>query len=259
MIGNMIDTHSHIYGEEYDGDRDAVMSAAKEADVESIMLVNVDTTTIDRMKQAHSLYADCTYMAMGLHPTSVTESFAAGLALVDSELRTGAYRAVGEVGIDLYWDTTYKDLQIEAFESQVEMSLAYGLPLIIHTRKAFAELFASLKRFQGRELHGVFHCFGGGIEEAKKAISLGFYLGIGGVVTYKISSLPDVLSRLSPDRLLLETDAPYLSPVPYRGKRNEPAYMAAVRDKIASVFSITAQKVDEMTTKNAQELFKLER
>ncbi len=254
----MIDTHSHIYGEEYDDDREAVVKSALEAGVESVMLANVDTATIDRMKRMHSEYADWTYMAMGLHPTSVTESFQSDLLLIDSELRSGAYKAVGEVGIDLYWDTAYKDLQIKAFECHVEMALSYGLPLIIHTRKAFAELFASLKRFHGKELHGVFHCFGGGIEEAKKAISIGFYLGIGGVVTYKNSSLPDVLSKVSLDSLVLETDAPYLAPVPYRGKRNEPAYMASVRDRIASIYSVTAQKVDETTTKNAKELFKLE-
>ena len=254
----LIDTHNHIYLDDFDPEQDTLIATARESGIEALLLPNVDTTTIERMLDVCERYPRYAYPMMGLHPTSVQADYGKDLRTVETWLGKKTFCGIGEIGIDLYWDTAYKDLQIKAFECQVEMALSYGLPLIIHTRKAFAELFASLKRFHGKELHGVFHCFGGGIEEAKKAISIGFYLGIGGVVTYKNSSLPDDLSKVSLDSLVLETDAPYLAPVPYRGKRNEPAYMASVRDRIASIYSVTAQKVDETTTKNAKELFKLE-
>ena len=253
----MIDTHSHIYSEEFDADRAEVIARAKTVGVEHVVLANVDSATLEPMRELVQAYPDFCSMAVGLHPTSVTADYHAELERVESDLKRGGYVAIGEIGIDLYWDETFKLEQIRVFEQQLQWSIDYQLPVIIHTRKAFAEVFASLSKFKGAGLRGVFHCFGGGIEEAKKAVSLGFLLGIGGVVTYKNSHLSEILREIGVDSLLLETDAPYLSPVPYRGKRNEPQYMLETVRTLSTVFQLSVEKIDEITTKNAKKLFNI--
>lgn len=251
----MIDTHSHIYSEEFDADRAEVIAGAQAVGVEKVMLVNVDSSTLQPMREAVTRYPDFFKVAVGLHPTSVTADYTKELERVATELKRGDYSAVGEIGIDLYWDETFKAEQIIVFETQLQWAIDYDLPVIIHTRKAFAEVFASLSKF--KSLRGVFHCFGGGIEEAKKAVSLGFFLGIGGVVTYKNSNLSDILLQIGLEHVLLETDAPYLPPVPYRGKRNEPKFLVEIAQKLALLFQLPIEKVDEVTTNNAKNLFNI--
>lgn len=253
----MIDTHSHIYSEEFDTDRAEVIARAKTVGVEHVVLANVDSATLEPMRELAQVYPDFCSMAVGLHPTSVTEDYQAELERVEAELKRGDYVAIGEIGIDLYWDETFKQEQIRVFETQLQWAIDYDLPVIIHTRKAFAEVFASLSKFKGLGLRGVFHCFGGGIEEAKKAVSLGFFLGIGGVVTYKNSNLSDILLQIGVEHVLLETDAPYLPPVPYRGKRNEPKFLVEIAQKLALVFQLPVGKIDEITTNNAKRLFNI--
>ena len=254
----MIDTHSHIYGPEYADDRADVISRAIDAGVSKVLLANVDMSTIAQMLDCHTQYPDFTSMAMGLHPTSVKEDWQTELRNVEDALRSGqSYNALGEVGLDLYWDRTFEAEQEQVLEQQLDWAISLDLPVILHIRKAHAETFKLLNRFKGKTIRGVFHCFGGGVEEARKAVDMGFYLGIGGVVTYKNSNLGDIIKLIGINHILLETDAPYLSPVPQRGKRNEPYNLVYIRDHLSSIFQINSQKVDEITTKNAQELFQI--
>ena len=254
----MIDTHSHIYGPEYADDRADVISRAIDAGVSKVLLANVDTSTIVEMLDCHKQYPDFTSMAMGLHPTSVKEDWQVELRNVEDALRNGQpYNAIGEVGLDLYWDRTFEAEQERALEQQLDWAISLDLPVILHIRKAHAETFKVLNRFKGKTIRGVFHCFGGGVEEARKAVDMGFYLGIGGVVTYKNANLGEIIKPIGINHILLETDAPYLSPVPQRGKRNEPYNLVYIRDHLSSIFQINSQKVDEITTKNAQELFQI--
>lgn len=252
----MIDTHSHIYGPEFDEDRDFVVARAKEANVTKSILANVDTTTIDQMYRCHEEYPDFTVMAMGLHPTSVNNNYKEDLKTIENQLNEKKFVAIGEIGLDLYWDRTFEKEQITVLEQQIDWALSLDLPMILHIRKAYAETFKVLDRFKGKDFHGVFHCFGGGIEEAKKAVSMGFALGIGGVVTYKNSNLGEIISPIGIDHIILETDAPYLSPVPNRGKRNEPANLLYVKERLASIFQRKSEIIDEITTENAKKIFK---
>lgn len=252
----MIDTHSHIYDPDFDSDRVEVVNRAIEAGVEKVLLANVDTSTIEQMLQCHSQYPDFTSMAMGLHPTSVKEDWLLELRNVEDALRAGdKYHAIGEIGLDLYWDKTFIAEQEKALEQQLDWAISLDLPVILHIRKAHAETFKVLNKFKGKTIRGVFHCFGGGVEEARKAVDMGFLLGIGGVVTYKNSNLGEIIAPIGINHILLETDAPYLSPVPNRGKRNEPSDLVYVRDHLGLIFHKNPQKVDEITTKNARQLF----
>ena len=252
----MIDTHSHIYDPDFDSDRVEVVNRAIEAGVGKVLLANVDTSTIEQMLQCHSQYPDFTSMAMGLHPTSVKEDWLLELRNVEDALRAGdKYHAIGEIGLDLYWDKTFIAEQEKALEQQLDWAISLDLPVILHIRKAHAETFKVLNKFKGKTIRGVFHCFGGGVEEARKAVDMGFLLGIGGVVTYKNSNLGEIIAPIGINHILLETDAPYLSPVPNRGKRNEPSNLVYVRDHLGLIFHKNPQKVDEITTKNARQLF----
>ena len=251
----MIDTHSHIYSAEFDADRTAVVAAAQAAGVEHLLLANEDLGSIVRLHLSHYSFPYFCSMAMGLHPESVGADFRNTLQQIGDELARGNYCAIGEIGLDLYWDTTYSAEQRQALEQQLDWALTFDLPVILHVRKAFPEMFASLAKFKNKPLRGVFHCFGGGVEEARKAVSLGFVLGVGGVFTYKNSGLPDILRPIGLQYLVLETDAPFLAPVPHRGRRNEPQFMAAVARKMAEIFDTSIEKIDEITTKNAENLF----
>lgn len=251
----MIDTHTHIYMEEYDEDRDTVVNNALQNKVSHVVLPNVDADSIDRLHRCHNLYPDFTSTAMGLHPTSVDDNYETHLAAVKNDLFSGNHVAVGEIGLDLYWDKTFARQQEIVLTTQLNWALELNLPVILHVRKAYAEIFKILSKFNNRGLRGVFHCFGGGVEEVKKAVSLGFFIGIGGVLTYKNSTLPSVIENVKLENILLETDAPFLSPVPYRGKRNEPAYLANVAPVLSSIFNVDDEIVDKITTENARTLF----
>ena len=251
----MIDTHTHIYMEEYDEDRDTVVNNALQNKVSHVVLPNVDADSIDRLHRCHNLYPEFTSTAMGLHPTSVDDNYETHLAAVKNDLFSGNHVAVGEIGLDLYWDKTFARQQEIVLTTQLNWALELDLPVILHVRKAYAETFKILSKFNNRGLRGVFHCFGGGVEEVKKAVSLGFFIGIGGVLTYKNSTLPSVIENVKLENILLETDAPFLSPVPYRGKRNEPAYLAKVAPVLSSIFNVDDEIVDKITTENARTLF----
>lgn len=252
----MIDTHSHIYSEEFDADRTEVVRRAKDAGVERIIMPNVDSESLQRMLDTEKQYPNYCYAAIGLHPTSVEEKYRDVLDLVWSELERRKYVAVGEIGLDFYWDKTFIQEQVIAFQTQVEWALEYNLPIIIHVRNSHKETIEALKPFKRKGLRGVFHCFTGGRKEADEIFALGdFLLGIGGVVTFKNSGLAENLKDIPLQKLLLETDSPYLTPTPYRGKRNESAYMALVCNKLAEVYGIPIEAIDRITTRNADNLF----
>ena len=252
----MIDTHSHIYSEEFDADRTEVVRRAKDAGVERIIMPNVDSESLQRMLDTEKQYPDYCYATIGLHPTSVEENYRDVLDLVRSELERRKYVAVGEIGLDFYWDKTFIQEQVIAFQTQVEWALEYNLPIIIHVRNSHKETIEVLKPFKSKGLRGVFHCFTGGRKEADEIFALGdFLLGIGGVVTFKNSGLAENLKDIPLQKLLLETDSPYLTPTPYRGKRNESAYMALVCNKLAEVYGIPIEDIDRITSRNADNLF----
>jgi TatD DNase family protein len=194
---------------------------------------------------------------MGLHPTDVKENYLSELQTIKENLFAQKHCAVGEIGIDLYWDKTFVNEQVIAFEEQINWAKELNLPALIHIRKSFEEVFASLQRIKNSMPKGILHCFSGGIQEAKKAVELGLLLGIGGVVTYKNTNLPEILQQVGIQHLVLETDAPYLAPVPYRGKRNEPKFMLEVLKKLAEIFALPEEKIDEITTENARKLFNI--
>ena len=252
----MIDTHSHIYSEEFDADRTEVVRRAKDAGVERIIMPNVDSESLQRMLDTEKQYPDYCYATIGLHPTSVEENYRDVLDLVRSELERRKYVAVGEIGLDFYWDKTFIQEQVIAFQTQVEWALEYNLPIIIHVRNSHKETIEALKPFKSKGLRGVFHCFTEGRKEADEIFALGdLLLGIGGVVTFKNSGLAENLKDIPLQKLLLETDSPYLTPTPYRGKRNESAYMALVCNKLAEVYGIPIEDIDRITSRNADNLF----
>lgn len=252
----MIDTHSHIYSEDFDADRTEVIHRALQAGVTRIIMPNVDSGSLPGMLETERMFPDVCLAAIGLHPTSVKENYRDELALVKSELERRKYMAIGEIGIDLYWDKTFYTEQVFALQTQVQWALDSNLPVIIHVRDSHKETIEALQPFKNKGLRGVFHCFTGSSKEAEEIAELGdFMLGIGGVVTFKNSGLAGNLKDIPLTKLVLETDTPYLAPVPFRGKRNEPAYTALVRDKLAEVYQVSAEEIDEITTRNAEKLF----
>ncbi|WP_430810833.1 MULTISPECIES: TatD family hydrolase [unclassified Carboxylicivirga] len=254
----MIDTHTHIYLPEFDVDRDDVIRRAKEAGVETLLLPNVDETTIAAMHELETCSAGYCQSMMGLHPTSVKANYEAVLQIIKKHLDTRPYVAVGEVGVDLYWDKTYRNEQTQAFEQQIIWAKQKNLPLVIHCRDAFDEVFEVVDKHADEHLRGVFHSFGGGDAEAQRIMDYGnFMLGINGVVTFKNTNLREVLAKVPMDYLVLETDAPYLAPVPKRGRRNEPSYLGKIAETIASVNNCSTEDVINQTTVNAQRLFAL--
>jgi TatD DNase family protein len=251
-----IDSHAHIYKEEFDSDREEVLRKAKEAGVDKIVMPNIDHTSIDAMMELELKHPATCYATMGLHPCSVKKDFERELYLVEQWLSKRVFHAIGEMGTDLHWDKTFWDQQKEAFTVQVGWAKKYRLPLIIHCRESINETIELLENIGDSKITGVFHCFNGTVEQAEKIIALGFYLGIGGVATFKNSGLDKVMPSLDVSKLLLETDSPYLAPVPHRGKRNEPAYIPLVADKIIELKKITLADL-QITTKSAAKLFNL--
>lgn len=253
----LIDTHTHIYDPAFDLDREAAVQRALEAGVSMMLMPNVDVSTLQPMLETHELFPDCTRMMMGLQPEEVKEDYKSVLALMERELDRNIYIGVGEIGLDFYWDTTFEHEQLDAFETQLGWAKQLHLPLSIHCRNAFSFMARILEKHQDGGLHGVMHCFTGSEEEAQVYLDLGFHLGLGGVTTYKNCAVKDFLCNIPLDRIVLETDAPYLSPVPHRGKRNEPAFMADTAKRIAEIYQIPLEELAETTTNNVKSLFKI--
>lgn len=254
----MIDTHSHIYGSEFDEDREYVVQRARQAGVECILLPNINEASIVPMLSLCQSYPDYCYPMMGLHPEDVADDYLQVLERMEERLKAPShpYIAVGEVGLDFYWDASRAAQQIDAFTRQIEWAARYRLPLVIHSRNAQAQLVQALRPYASEGLTGVFHCFGGTVEEAQELLTFeGFVLGIGGVSTFKKSSLPEVLQTVPLQRVVLETDAPYLAPVPYRGKRNESAYVAEVMLKVADIYNVSPAEVENVTNANVMHVF----
>lgn len=249
-----VDTHTHIYLPEFDGDRAQIMQNAKHAGVEITIMPAIDSSTHEVMLTVESTYENC-FSMIGLHPCSVNQDYEKELAIVKQYLQKRKFIAIGEIGLDFYWDKTFTQQQYEAFHQQIKIALQYDLPIVIHSRNAVDECIDVVKQNPG--VKGVFHCFSGNEEQARKIIELDFMLGIGGVVTFKNAGLDKVMEKVGFTHAILETDAPYLAPVPYRGKRNEPAYTRIVAEKLSSICNCSIEKVAELTTENAGRLFKL--
>ena len=252
---HIIDTHTHLYLEDFKDDIEEVMSRASFEGVTKFYLPNIDSSSIDDLLRLEEKYPEQCIAMMGLHPCSVKENYKNELKLVEEWLKKRPFAAVGEIGLDYYWDKTFTKEQKEAFQLQIEWALQHNLPIVIHSRDSLHDCIDIVRQNQNGKLKGIFHCFGGSAEEAKKIMDLGFLMGIGGVVTYKKAGLPKILSGIPVAHLVLETDAPYLTPVPFRGKRNEPAYLKYVIEKIAEAKNLSAFEIIEATTANAQNLF----
>ncbi|MEQ8910496.1 MAG: TatD family hydrolase [Vicingaceae bacterium] len=254
----LIDTHTHLYSEQFSEDREAMIQRAIEAGVEKFFLPNIDSSSVKGMKELAVKYPLRCYPMMGLHPCSVNDKVEEELALVKKELDEANYLAVGEIGIDLYWDKSFQAQQEMAFRQQIEWAKEKNLPIVIHCREAFDEILNIVDEVNDDRLSGIFHCFTGSLEQAQHILNYGdFKLGIGGVVTFKNAGLDKVVGQLKLEDLVLETDSPYLAPAPFRGKRNESAYVEKVAEKIADIYGISAPEVAEVTTKSALEIFKL--
>lgn len=255
---NLIDTHAHLYLPEFHVDFEDVVSRAKKAGVYKILLPNIDTESIESLKQTVLFDPSFFIPMIGLHPTSVKEDWEHRLNIVYHELKTNNYIAIGEIGLDLYWDQTFKTQQIKAFEKQLQWSIEKQLPVAIHSRNANEEVIRSIKKVGVDSLRGVFHSFGGSREELENILELPFFfIGINGIITFKNSGLCDVLRCCDIERIVLETDAPYLAPVPYRGKRNEPAYLTEIAKELAAIFGMTEEEVAEITSRNAEKVFNI--
>ncbi|KFA96812.1 TatD family hydrolase [Vibrio sp. ER1A] len=253
----MIDTHAHIYATEFDNDRDEVVQRARAAGIEHILLPNIDLESIEPMLATEAAYPELCRSMMGLHPCYVDGDVEQTLKTIYSWFDKHNFIAVGEIGIDLYWDKTYKAEQERAFITQLNWAKELDLPVVVHTRDSIEETLTLLKGEQDGNLSGVFHCFGGNLDEAKAINDLGFHLGLGGVSTFKNSGMDIVIPELDLGWVILETDCPYLAPVPHRGKRNEPAYTELVLKRIADVRTMSEQQILDITTQNAKSLFRL--
>lgn len=253
-----IDTHSHIYLEDFDNDRSEVLERAIKNSVNTIILPAIDSKNYDAMWQCYNINTKLQRMMIGVHPESVNENYSEELIFIENELKHNyqSYVGIGEIGIDLYWDTTYLEEQKIVLQRQLQWSIDYNLPVCIHQRNSLNVILDILNDFSG-DLRGVFHCFTGSIDEAMQIVKLGFYLGIGGVVTFKNSNLVETIKNIGLDNLVLETDAPYLTPAPYRGKRNESSYIPIIANKIADILDVNVDIVSAKTTANAKKLFSL--
>ncbi|MFZ2904595.1 MAG: TatD family hydrolase [Cyclobacteriaceae bacterium] len=250
-----IDSHAHIYSEQFDVDRIDMMHRAEEAGVGKIYMPNIDHTSVDGMLELESKYPSICFPMMGLHPCSVDKDFEKELYIVENWLAKRKFAAVGEMGTDLYWDKTFWGQQVEAFKIQVSWAKKYSLPIVVHCRDSMDQTIALVETLQDGKLTGVFHCFTGDAVQAEKLIKLGFYLGIGGVATFKKGGMENVLPSIPLDRIVLETDSPYLTPAPHRGKRNEPSYIPLIGNRVAELKNISNEELKTATTQNALKLF----
>ena len=253
----LIDSHAHIYAKQFDNDSKEMLQNAKAAGIEKIVMPNIDLNSIESMHKLAEKYPQMCYPTMGLHPCSVKENYQNILTKMRTNFEERKYYAVGECGLDYHWDLTFKQEQIAALETQIAWANELELPLILHTRKSFEDAYDIVRSNKSSSCTGVFHCFGESVEAALKVFEMGFYIGIGGVLTFKKAGLTEVLKVLPLDKVILETDSPYLAPVPFRGKRNEPAYVKYVAELLAETKGITLNEVAEITSKNAIDLFQL--
>ena len=251
------DTHTHLYSEAFADDRQEMMQRALDANVSRFFVPAIDSTYTESMLQLEKDYPENVFLMMGLHPTHVKENYKEELAHVEEMLAKRKFVAVGEIGIDLYWDKTTLGIQQEAFRYQIKLAKQYKLPIIIHCRESFDEIFEVLEDEKDENLFGIFHCFTGTIEQAHQAISYNMKLGIGGVVTFKNGKIDQFLNQIDLKHIVLETDSPYLSPTPYRGKRNESAYLINVLKKVSEIYNLSENEVAKVTTQNSQEIFSI--
>lgn len=256
---NFIDTHTHLFASEFDNDIDIVIKNALDNGISKMLLPNIDSTTTTKMLQLCDRHPNKCYPMIGLHPCSVKkDNLEKEISHVEQMLSQNKFIAVGEIGLDLYWDKSTLDLQKIAFESQIKLAKKYQLPIVIHVRDSFDEAIEIVERLNDYNLSGVFHCFTGNLEEAQRIINLNnFYLGIGGVVTFKNGGINKIINQVSLDRIILETDSPYLSPTPFRGTRNESKYLLNIAHKMAELYNIDIEDIAKKTTKNAIDLFHL--
>lgn len=252
----MIDTHTHLYTEEFDNDREEVIQKALQKGVTAFYLPAIDSESHDKMLQLESAYPEHIFSMMGLHPCYVKpESWEQELEIVKNYLDQKHFPAIGEIGIDLYWDKSTLDIQIKAFEQQIDWAIEKNLPIVIHTRESFDETFEVLERKKHPKLRGIFHCFSGNADQAKHALDLNFLLGIGGVVTFKNGKIDQFLHEIPLEKIVLETDSPYLAPVPHRGKRNESSYLDLIVGKLVNIYHKDFSEISRITTENAKRIF----
>ena len=251
------DTHTHLYSEAFADDRKEMMQRAIDAGVTRFFIPAIDSTYTEAMLQLEKDFPQYVFLMMGLHPTSVKENYQEELALVEALLAKRDFYAIGEIGIDLYWDTSTLEIQKKAFKHQIQLAKKYKLPIVIHCRDAFDDIFEVLEEEKSDDLFGIFHCFTGTLEQAKRAISFNMKLGIGGVVTFKNGKIDQFLNLIDLKHIVLETDSPYLAPKPYRGKRNESSYIIKVLEKLSELYALPQEKIAEITTQNSKDIFKI--
>lgn len=254
-MSSFVDTHGHLYAEEFDADRDEVVARALAHGVETIILPDIDSTTRENMYKLEAAYQNNMYALIGVHPTSVKDDYRQEIKLIEKELLQRKFIGIGEIGLDYYWDSSMRDEQIYTFEYQLGLAQDLHLPVVIHSRKSIDDIFISLKRFSG--VQGILHCFPGDTNHAKRAIDMGFKIGVGGVVTFKNAKLAEVVQEIGVENIVLETDAPYLTPAPHRGKRNESSYIPIIGNFIAELTEHPIEQVAQITTNNAKSLFKI--
>lgn len=249
------DTHAHVFVEEFELDFEDCLNRSIQSNVKRVFVPNIDENTIESLKNICNKYSSNYFPMMGLHPSSVSQNLQKQLQVIYDELITQKYYAIGEVGIDLYWDKSTLEIQKKAFIEQAKWAISHNLPVSIHSREATEEIIKIVKTEKLEELRGIFHCFSGNESQAKTIINMGFYLGIGGTITYKKSTLPEVIFNIGIDKTVLETDSPYLPPVPHRGKRNETSYIPLIAQKLAEITGLTIEKVAQITTNNSKKIF----
>jgi TatD DNase family protein len=251
----LTDTHTHLYSKDFNDDREEVIQKAIDQDVKRFFIPAIDSSHTAAMYRLEQEDPDSIFLMMGLHPSSVDEGYEKELQHVEEELQARKFYAVGEIGIDLYWEKKYLKQQQDAFKRQIQLAKKYELPIVIHCREAFDEIFEVLETERDEKLFGIFHCFTGNLEQAKRAISFNMKLGIGGVVTFKNGGLDKFINQIPLENIVLETDAPYLAPAPYRGKRNESSYIRIIAEKLASLYEVELEEIASKTTQNSQDIF----
>jgi TatD DNase family protein len=251
----LTDTHTHLYSDAFDDDRDAIIKSAMEKGVARFFIPAIDSSYTDSMLELEKSYPNNVFLMMGLHPTHVKENYLDELRHVEEMLSKRKFYAVGEIGIDLYWDKTFLGQQQEAFRHQIRLAKMYNLPIVIHCRDSFDEIFEVLDDEKSDDLFGIFHCFTGSIEQAQRALSHNMKLGIGGVVTFKNGKIDTFLDQIDLKNIVLETDSPYLAPVPYRGKRNESSYLLKILEKLATIYDMDEKEIARITTENSKDVF----
>ncbi len=253
----LTDTHTHLYSEQFDNDRDEVIQRAIDNNIKRFFIPAIDSTYYQAMFELEKQYPESVFLMAGLHPTHVKENYKEELAIVKKLLTERKFYAIGEIGIDLYWDKSFLQQQQDAFKEQISWAKENNLPIVIHCRDAFDEIFEILKEVKDDKLYGIFHCFTGNISQAKQAISYGMKLGIGGVVTFKNGKIDQFLNEIPLKHIVLETDSPYLAPTPFRGKRNESSYLVNIVEKLSIIYNLSTKEIAKITTKNSKDIFSI--